>query len=77
MLGRQLGSERYEMLDLGNSKSGGLETRGRIKRRGAIFAVRGFHFVDASIFKRLDVVEIAHPTTVARVTGRSAFSGMV
>jgi hypothetical protein len=53
--GQQPGSERYdaryEVLDLGNSKSGGLETRGRIKRCGAIFADRGFDFVGAWNFK--------------------------
>jgi hypothetical protein len=50
-----LGSERYEaryeMLDLGNSKSGGLETPGRIKQCGAIFADRGFDLVGACNFK--------------------------
>src|SRR5208283_2774681 len=32
------GGERYEVRDLGNSKSGGLETRGRVKRFGTIVA---------------------------------------
>jgi hypothetical protein len=54
-LGQRLGGERYgaryEVLDLGNSKSGGLETRGRIKQCGAIFANRGFDFVGACNFK--------------------------
>jgi hypothetical protein len=40
--GQRLGGERYgaryEVLDLGNSESGALETRGRIKQCGAIFA---------------------------------------
>jgi hypothetical protein len=40
--GQRLGGERYgaryEVPDLGNSKSGGLETRGRIKQCGANFA---------------------------------------
>ena len=42
---------RYEVLDLGNSKSGGLETGGRIKQCGAIFADTGFNFVGACNFK--------------------------
>ena len=53
--GQQLGGERYEaryqVFDLGNSKSGGIETRGRIKQCGAIFANRGFDFVGAFNFK--------------------------
>jgi hypothetical protein len=53
--GQRLGGERYEaryeVLDLGDSKSGGLETRGRIKQCGAIFADRGFDFVGACNFK--------------------------
>jgi hypothetical protein len=53
--GQRLGGERYgaryEVLDLGNSKSGDLETRGRIKQGGAIFANRGFDFVGACNFK--------------------------
>ena len=53
--GQRLGGERsearYEVLDLGNSKSGGLETGGRIKECGAIFAGRGFDFVGACNFK--------------------------
>jgi hypothetical protein len=31
-VGQRLGGERYEVLDLGNSKSGGLGTRGRVKQ---------------------------------------------
>ena len=54
-VGGRLGGERYEaryeVLDLGDSKSGGLETRGRIKQCGAIFANRGFDFVGACNFK--------------------------
>jgi len=37
-VGRRRSSECYEVLDLGNSKSGGLETRGRVKRFGTIVA---------------------------------------
>ena len=37
-VGHRRSSECYEVLDLGNSKSGGLETRGRVKRFGTIVA---------------------------------------
>jgi len=37
-VGAGQGGERYEVLDLGNSKSGGLETRGRVNRFGTILA---------------------------------------
>ena len=44
-VGRRRSSEcfevRFEVLDLGNSKSGGLETRGRVKRFGTIVAKQG------------------------------------
>ena len=40
--GQRRGGERFEVrfevLDLGNSKSGGLETRGRVERFGTIVA---------------------------------------
>ena len=49
--GQRLGGERYEVLDLGNSKSGGLETGGRIEQCGAIFAIWEFDFVGACNFK--------------------------
>ena len=37
-VGRRRSSGCYEVLDLGRSKSGGVETRGPVKRCGAIFA---------------------------------------
>ena len=37
-VGRRRSSECYEVLDLGNSKSGGLETRGQVERFGTIVA---------------------------------------
>ena len=36
--GERAGGERYEVLALGNSKSGGLETRAQVKRFGTIVA---------------------------------------
>ena len=38
-VGRRRSSGCYEVLDLGRSKSGGVETRGPVKRCGAIFAI--------------------------------------
>jgi hypothetical protein len=37
---------------------------------------RGFNVLGICNFKWLRVAEIAHPTTIARLIGRSVFSGM-
>ena len=37
---------------------------------------RGFNVLGICNFKQLRVAEIAHPTTIARLIGRSVFSGM-
>jgi len=55
------------VLDLGNSKSGGLDRVHNLSVMARLLLNRGFNSVGLCNFKELRVAEIAHLTTVARL----------
>ena len=67
----------YEVRDLGSSKTGGLECEHNLSVLARLLLNRGFNLLGMCNFRYLRVAEIAHPTTIARLIGRSAFSGIV